>query len=214
MASEAPSADALYVLGDLFEAWIGDDSLDLPFPARIAKALRAASSVTPTFFMHGNRDFVAGSRFEEATGTKILADPSTIDLYGTQAVILHGDSLCIDDLPYQAFRKQVRDPEWQRHTLALPLSHRMKIAETMRAEGDKAKATKSMSIMDVSPVAVEQAFRESGYGLMIHGHTHRPARHDYQVDGRACVRWVLPDWYETGGYLEATPSGIRAVSLD
>jgi len=211
---EVPGADALYILGDLFEAWIGDDSLELPFPARIAKALRAAASAVPTFFMHGNRDFVAGGRFERETGVKILPDPSTIALYGTQAVILHGDSLCTDDLPYQAFRRQVRDPEWQKKTLALPLQARMKIAETMRAEGDKAKATKSMSIMDVSPASVEQAFRDAGHDLMIHGHTHRPARHEHLVDGRNCIRWVLPDWYETGGYLEATASGLRAIALD
>ncbi|APV51602.1 UDP-2,3-diacylglucosamine diphosphatase [Betaproteobacteria bacterium GR16-43] len=210
---EAPTADALYVLGDLFEAWVGDDSLDLPLPARIAKALRAASASTPTSFMHGNRDFLAGERFGRETGAVLLPDPSPIDLYGTPALVLHGDLLCTDDLPYQAFRKQVRDPAWQKATLALPLAHRLKMAETMRAEGDRAKASKSMSIMDVAPASVDQAFRDSGRALMIHGHTHRPARHVHTVDGRECVRWVLPDWYETGGYLEATPSGIRAVSL-
>ena len=208
-----PGADALYILGDLFEAWVGDDSLDLPFPARVAGAVARTARATPTFFMRGNRDFVIGERFARETGVTLLEDPAEIDLYGTPALILHGDTLCTDDHEYQAFRTQVRNPAWQKAALARPLAERLHIAANMRAGSDRAKAGKSMDLMDVAPAAVDAEFARSGRGLMIHGHTHRPARHDHVVDGKACVRWVLPDWYESGGYLEATPSGVRAVAL-
>jgi UDP-2,3-diacylglucosamine hydrolase len=163
--------------------------------------------------MHGNRDFLVGERFARETGITLIGDPTPIDLYGTPAVLLHGDTLCTDDHEYQAFRAQVRDPAWQRATLARPLAERLALAASLRAQSDQAKEGKSMAIMDVTPATVEGAFASSGVALMIHGHTHRPARHEHRAGQRACVRWVLPDWYETGGYLEATPGGIRAVAL-
>ena len=211
LADAVPGADALYILGDLFEYWVGDDGLALPFPRRIAQRLKAASAQVPVHFMHGNRDFLAAERFARETGAALMADPTVIDLYGTRALLMHGDTLCTDDVRYQAFRAQVRDPAWQRTTLALPIEERLVLANRMRTQSEGTKQATDMEIMDVAPQAVERAFSESGCALMIHGHTHRPGRHVHRVGARECVRWVLPDWYERGGYLEATEAGIRAV---
>ena len=186
---------------------MGDDGLALPFPARIGRDLAALASDVPVSFMHGNRDFLVQERFARDTGVQLLPDPTLIDLYGTPTVLMHGDTLCIDDRTYQAFRAQVRDPGWQRRTLGLPIEQRIALARGMRDLSDNAKHGKPMEIMDVTPAEVERVFAATGAELMIHGHTHRPARHVH--DGR--VRWVLPDWYEGGGYLEASPAGIRAV---
>ena len=207
----APRSEALYILGDLFEYWVGDDGLALPFPARIAESLRPLAARVPVRFMHGNRDFMVAQGFADATATRIIADPAVIDLYGRPTLLMHGDTLCTDDKPYQAFRAQVRDPAWQRAALSRPIAERLAIAQGMRAESEGAKQAKAIDIMDVSRDAVERAFEESGCDVMIHGHTHRPGRHQYRVAGRERVRWVLPDWYERGGYLEASPAGIRAI---
>jgi len=206
-----PGADALYILGDLFEYWVGDDSLALPFPEAIAGDLSRASRLAPLFFMHGNRDFLAAQAFARATGATLLDDPTRIDLYGRPTVLLHGDTLCTGDAAYQRFRAQVHDPAWQRATLALPLADRMAMAQALRGESEGAKQGKSVEIMDVASAAVERAFEDCGCDLMIHGHTHRPGRHVHRVAGRDRERWVLPDWYGRGGYLEASPEGIRAV---
>ena len=207
----APGADALYILGDLFEYWVGDDGLTLPFNEAIASDLSRVSRLTSLFFMHGNRDFLAAQGFEAATGARLVADPARIDLYGRPTLLMHGDTLCTDDLAYQRFRAQVRDPAWQQAVLARPLAERVAMAKGLREESDAAKQGKSMEIMDVSREAVERAFAESGCDVLIHGHTHRPGHHAYRVGGRDRERWVLPDWYEGGGYLEASPAGIRAL---
>ena len=207
----APGADALYILGDLFEYWVGDDGIALPFPARIAGELRAASRRVPIRFMHGNRDFMVAKRFAEETGVELIDDPTRIDLYGTPALLLHGDTLCTGDHAYQAFRTQVRDPAWQRAALTRPVAERLAIAQDLRQKSEGAKQGKAMAIMDVAPDAVERAFAESGCEVMIHGHTHRPARHVHHVNGRECVRWVLADWYDRASYLEASAAGIRSV---
>jgi UDP-2,3-diacylglucosamine hydrolase len=208
----APGADALYILGDLFEYWVGDDGLSLPFPARIAAALRPLAAQLPVRFMHGNRDFLAARGFAESTGVALIADPTTIDLYGTRTALLHGDTLCTDDLEYQRLRAQFRDPRWQQAVLTRPIAERVAMAQGMRAQSEGAKAGKEKDIMDVSPAAVEQAFLDCDCDVMIHGHTHRPGRHEYRIGGRERVRWVLPDWYEAGGYLEASPTGLRALA--
>ena len=209
----APGAEALYILGDLFEYWVGDDSITLPFPARIAASLKAASARVPISFMQGNRDFVAAAGFSAGTGTRLIGDPTSIDLYGKRTLLLHGDTLCTDDTAYQAFRKQVRDPRWQAAALARPIEERLAIAQDLRMKSEGAKQGKAMAIMDVAPATVEQAFRDSGCSQMIHGHTHRPGRHVHHVDGIERVRWVLADWYDRGSYLEATRGGIRSVAL-
>jgi UDP-2,3-diacylglucosamine hydrolase len=206
-----PGADALYILGDLFEYWVGDDGLALPFNARIASLL--AKAALPKQFMHGNRDFLVASQFAGKTGCGLLDDPAVIDLYGERTVLLHGDTLCVDDVQYQAYRAQVRDPRWQQAALARPLAERVGMAQHLRAQSEAAKGGKAMQIMDVAPAAVERVFAESGCALMIHGHTHRPDRHVHNVGGRDCVRWVLADWYEKGSYLEATASGLRSVAI-
>lgn len=213
LADVVPGCDALYILGDLFEYWVGDDGLALDFPARVANLLRPAARAVPTCFMHGNRDFMVASRFCEETGIRLIPDPTVIDLYGQRAILLHGDTLCTGDHAYLAFRVQVRDPAWQAAALARPIEERIAIARSMRLKSEGEKGGKVEAIMDVAPDAVEAAFVSAGSRLMIHGHTHRPARHEHAAGGQSCVRWVLPDWYEGGGYLEATPSGQRAVVL-
>jgi UDP-2,3-diacylglucosamine hydrolase len=209
----APGADALYILGDLFEYWVGDDGLVFPFPARIAASLAAAARQTPIRFMHGNRDFLVAQEFARKTGMQLVDDPAIVDLYGERALLMHGDTLCTDDKPYQAFRAQVRAPAWQAALLARPLEERIGMAQRLRVESEAAKGGKTAEIMDVADEAVEKAFEQHGCSLMIHGHTHRPGQHVHRVSGRECVRWVLADWYEGGAYLEATSAGIRSVAL-
>jgi UDP-2,3-diacylglucosamine hydrolase len=192
---------------------VGDDGLALPLPARIAPRLRSTAARTTTFFMHGNRDFMIARGFAEATGILLLEDATVVDLYGRRTVLLHGDTLCTDDTAYQDFRKQVRDPRWQAAAMARPLAERVEMARRMREQSEDAKQGKPLAIMDVNADAVCAAFTAAGVDQMIHGHTHRPARHVHNVGGRQCVRWVLPDWYETGGYLEATPEEVRQVAF-
>ncbi len=213
LAQEVPGADALYILGDLFEYWVGDDGLALDFPARVARMLAGAARAAPTFFMHGNRDFMVASRFCAETGIRLIPDPTVIDLYGERVLLMHGDTLCTGDRAYLAFRAQVRNPAWQAAALARPIEERIAIARGMRKDSEGAKEGKGEDIMDVAPEAVEQAFASSGCRVLVHGHTHRPARHELEAAGRACVRWVLPDWYEGGGYLAVTPEGVEAVPL-
>ncbi|MBK6980851.1 MAG: UDP-2,3-diacylglucosamine diphosphatase [Betaproteobacteria bacterium] len=213
LSETVPGADALYILGDLFEFWVGDDCLSGGLPARIADLLRPVARNMPVYFMHGNRDFIVSSRFSAETGIRLLPDPTVIDLYGERVLLLHGDTLCTGDRAYLAFREQVRSPAWQAAALARPIEERIALARDMREQSEDAKEGKGAAIMDVTPEAVEAAFASAGCRVMIHGHTHRPARHVHEANGGPCVRWVLPDWYESGGYLEATPSGIRAVAL-
>jgi len=165
----------------------------------------------PVYFMHGNRDFLVAEGFAKATGVRLLEDPTPLDLYGTSALLMHGDTLCTGDVAYQQLRKTVRDPEWKRATLAKSIPERIALARSLRDGSEGAKQGKSMQIMDVAPDAVESAFASSGASVIIHGHTHRPARHVHRVNGAERVRWVLPDWYEGGGYLEASPAGIRSL---
>ena len=207
----AARSDALYILGDLFEYWVGDDGMGLPLPARAVTALQEAALRVPSYFMHGNRDFLVAERFSQATGVGLIPDPTVVDLYGTRTVLLHGDTLCTSDVAYQKFRAQVRDPAWQAAALAKPLTERVALAESLRTMSQNAKGEKSMEIMDVTSEAVERAFVAAGCDVMIHGHTHRPGRHLHRVGGRECVRWVLNDWYESPGYLEASREGIRVL---
>jgi UDP-2,3-diacylglucosamine hydrolase len=210
----APAAEALYVLGDLFEYWIGDDGLEHPFARRIADAFRKLSdSGVRVYFMHGNRDFLIGGRFAGESGISILQDPTVVNLYGRPTLLMHGDTLCSDDVEYQKFRAMVRNPAWQRTFLSKPLSERTRMAQDVRGQSEQAKQLKDMAIMDVAPATVEEVLRRHTYPRMIHGHTHRPARHEHVVDGRLCERWVLADWYEQGSYLICDAAGCRAVPL-
>ena len=186
LQEEAARADALYVLGDLFESWVGDDELTDakgdPLAAEVAQGLRTlADSGVTVHVMHGNRDFLVGKAFLDASGAQRLEDPSVIKFAGKRLALLHGDTLCADDHDYQAWRRTVRSAAWQREFLAGPLAARREVAAGLRH--------------------------------MIHGHTHRPARHEHEVDGARCERWVLPDWYGRGGYLALDDVGPRLVSF-
>lgn len=199
LAGPARRAASLFILGDLFEYWAGDDDLATPFNARIAAAIRAlADGGTAVFFMTGNRDLLAGRGFAETIGATLLDDPTLVRFgnAGTSALLLaHGDALCTDDHAYQAFRRQVRDPAWQAGFLGQPLATRKAFIASLRQQSETAKAEKTMEIMDVNADAVATLLRTHGYPTLVHGHTHRPACHRFEVDGHACVRHVLPDWH-------------------
>ena len=214
MAGPATRAEALYILGDLFEFWIGDDAIDLPLNRMVVDALAALSRRgTRLHFMHGNRDFLVRDGFAAATGATLLADPTKVDLYGRHTLLMHGDTLCTDDIAYQKFRAQVHDPAQQAAFLARTMAERDAFVRGVRSQSDAAKAGKSEEIMDVAPRAVEEMLRQHAYPTLIHGHTHRPATHVLEVDGHRCERWVLTDWYESGGYLEVTPAGWTARAI-
>ncbi len=194
-------ADALYVLGDLFEYWVGDDALTTPdaavFQPVVARLRRVSDSGVKLYFQHGNRDFLMGERFAEATGCTLLPEQHLIDLYGTPTLLLHGDTLCTDDVEYQQVRKLFRNPQWQQQFLALPLAERIRQAEAMRAQSRMSMQGKAEAILDVNQPAVEATLRAAGVTRMIHGHTHRPAVHDFVLDGAPAQRIVLGDWHET-----------------
>jgi UDP-2,3-diacylglucosamine hydrolase len=210
----APAASALYVLGDLFEYWVGDDDLEDPLNRTVSTALAAlADSGTAVFLMRGNRDVLLGSAFASRCRATLLEDPFLLDLHGTPTLLSHGDALCTDDVDYQRFRLYARDPGNQQKFLAQPLEARREQMRGMRAQSEASKQQKSGAIMDVAPASVEALLREHGYPRLIHGHTHRPARHVHAVDGHSCERWVLSDWYETGGYLRCDSKGCTAVAI-
>jgi len=209
----AARAEALYILGDLFEYWAGDDDGD-PFNASVLAALRELSGHgVALYLMHGNRDFLIGSRFSAACGAQLLPDPTCIDLYGTPTLLMHGDTLCTDDVRYQDFRAKVRTPEWQQQFLSQPVAARKQIIAGLRTENAAEKKLKSEAIMDVTVATVEARLRDHGYPRLIHGHTHRPALHEHTVDGKRCERWVLADWYTSGSYLQCDAQGCRVVKL-
>ncbi len=203
----AKDADAVYVLGDLFEYWIGDDA-DEPLNGTIEDAVRKlAREGVPVFFMQGNRDVLLGHAFAQRCGARLIADPTLITLYGTPTLLLHGDTLCTRDREYQQFRTYARDPANQAKLLALPVEERRKKINGWLQASRRRKGAKTDEIMDVSSDAVDEALRTYGYPRMIHGHTHRPARHVHVVDSHACERWVLADWYECGAYLQCEDNG-------
>ncbi len=200
---KAAKAESLYILGDLFEYWIGDDALGEPFNSLVAGFLANLSAGgVRVFFMPGNRDFLVGADFCKATGARLLADPAKLDIAGTPTALLHGDTLCTDDHDYQAWRRTARSSQWQREFLAKPLGERHELTSGLRRKSREVIQAKPAEIMDVNAAAVEEAFSAQGVTRLVHGHTHRPGRHAHQVAGRRCERWVLPDWYGPGGYLE------------
>lgn len=202
------------MLGDLFEYWIGDDSLAQPFNRQVAEAFQGlARRGTQLYFMHGNRDFLIGEEFARAAGMTLLEDGTEIDLYGSRTLLMHGDALCTDDVEYQKLRAMVRNPAWQRTFLAKPIEERIRMAQALRGESEQAKQAKDAAIMDVSVPTVESVLRAHGYPRLIHGHTHRPARHEHVVDGRLCERFVLADWYQQGSYLACDADGCHAVQI-
>ncbi|MCY7389081.1 MAG: UDP-2,3-diacylglucosamine diphosphatase [Burkholderiales bacterium] len=215
MEETAPAAASLYILGDLFEYWIGDDQLDIDPLARnvVAQLAALAAKGTKIFFMHGNRDFLLGDRFARSASFEILSDPTMVSIGSVPVLLMHGDTLCTDDVAYQSFRAQVRSPAWQQAILAKPIAERIALAQSIRSQSDIEKSMKADAIMDVNADVVSGTFRSNGFPVLVHGHTHRPARHEHTVGGHTCVRWVLQDWHNFGGYLGYDNAGWQAMTI-
>lgn len=197
----AAGVDRLYILGDLFDAWVGDDDSS-GMASAVAKSLRKLSEGgTAIYFQHGNRDFLIGDRFAGQAGVKLLKDYAVIDLYGTPTLLMHGDLLCTDDIAYQLFRQKSRSPEWRRKVLAKPLMLRLLLARWYRLRSYWHKRRKTAEIMDVNPQTVARTLREHKVFRLIHGHTHRPAIHDIDMNGKSAQRFVLSDWERNAGVL-------------
>ncbi len=210
--TEAMQANALYILGDLFEAWIGDDSED-ETANQVADALAALHTRgVPCFFIHGNRDFLLGDAYARRAHMVLLPDPSVVEIEGERMLLMHGDTLCTDDAPYQAFRVQSHAPAWQRAFLARPIAERQAFAEQARAESRRYTRSVEENITDVNPEAVLAALEASGTRRLIHGHTHRPAVHRIEHGGRACERIVLGDWYEQSSVVLINDNGTCATA--
>ncbi|WP_394247310.1 UDP-2,3-diacylglucosamine diphosphatase [Vibrio profundi] len=208
MTTEAINADALYVLGDLFEFWIGDDDTS-DFATSIRKTFQdLTASGVPCFFTQGNRDFLVGKKFAKQTGLTLLDEVSTIDIYGKKAVVLHGDTLCTDDVKYLAFREKVHLPWLQWVFNRIPFFIKKKIVSKVQSDIKDDKQTKTLDIMDVTQHEVERVLQVSGVDLMIHGHTHRPAVHTFKSNQLQCTRIVLGDWYQQGSVLVVTPENF------
>ncbi|SDK58251.1 UDP-2,3-diacylglucosamine hydrolase [Methylophilus rhizosphaerae] len=219
LETEASQAEALYILGDFFEAWVGDDVLgDAQYGAEyqsVVHALRTLSdSGVRLYFMHGNRDFLIGERFAQACGLQLLADPTMLVSGNKRILLAHGDALCTDDIAYQQFRQQVRDPQWQQAFLAQSLAARIAFAEQARSQSAENKAMQSMEIMDVNAHAVAALIRDNGYPeILVHGHTHRPYIHTLEIDRHVCQRWVLGDWHETAVVCRLDAEHIQLLTL-
>ncbi len=214
IAQLAPQSDSLYILGDLFEYWAGDDDITDAFHAEVISSLHSLrSGNTQVFLLHGNRDLLMGKILADACGAKLLHDPTLIDLHGTPTLLSHGDTLCTDDIEYQNFRTQVHDTEFQKSFLAQPLAARKARIAQLHKLSTEAKRQKESVIMDVNDTAVAELLREYHYPRLIHGHTHRPARHEHMVDGNQCERWVLGDWYQHGSALHCDAQGCRNIDF-
>ncbi len=214
LSGPARTADALYILGDLFEYWIGDDALTVT-ARQVAKATSALNAAgVPCYFMHGNRDFLLGEAYAAQAGLELLPDALLVDLYGTPTLLLHGDTLCTDDTEYQLFRQQSRNPKWQAHILALSAEERLQLARSARDASIAHTGSISMDIMDVNENAVRDAFNEYRVKRMIHGHTHRPAVHKHRLeDGSEAERIVLSDWYTAGSYLRVNVDQVESIGI-
>ncbi|EPV8597608.1 UDP-2,3-diacylglucosamine diphosphatase [Enterobacter roggenkampii] len=213
LRGEAKSADALYILGDLFEAWIGDDDPN-PLHREMAAAIHAlVDSGVPCYFIHGNRDFLIGKRYARESGMTLLPEEQVLDLYGRKVLIMHGDTLCTDDTGYLAFRAKVHTPWIQKVFLALPLFIRNRIAARMRAGSKAANSSKSMTIMDVNPQAVVRVMEKHDVQWLIHGHTHRPDAHSLIANGQPAHRVVLGAWHTEGSMVKVTPEGVELIAF-
>ena len=211
LEGEARGAETLYILGDLFESWVGDDDPNEHYAA-IKSALRAlVDTGVPVFFMHGNRDFMIGADFAEETGVQILPDPTSIELHGDKVLLSHGDALCTDDVEYQQVRTMVRNPEWQAMMLAKPIEERLAFAAHARAQSMERNQSLSEEITDVNQGEVNNLINEYGVDILLHGHTHRPAVHEVDLGDRTAKRIVLGDWYEQGSIVRWDENGF---SLD
>lgn len=213
MQREARHASALYILGDLFETWIGDDDTNPGYAPIIAALADLKLGGVPCFFMHGNRDFLIGKRFATATGCRLLAENAVVEIERDRVLLTHGDLLCTDDKPYMALRAVVRDPAWQREFLAKPPAERRRIADDLRSKSQTAIAAKSEEIMDANQSAVEAAMRRHDVSILLHGHTHRPAVHTFSIDGQDATRIVLGAWYDQGSVVRWDENGFDLATL-
>jgi len=196
--TQAENAERLYILGDFFDAWVGDDD-DSSLNIEVANELKKLSdSGTQIFLMHGNRDFLLGKKFAAQAGAQIIEEYTSVDLYGQHTLLLHGDSLCTDDTEYMAFRQQVRSPLWQQQILSQPLVARRALAAQLREKSQAMNSLKAEDIMDVNQAEVVRIMRGANVKHLIHGHTHRPARHAFTIDGETAERIVLGDWHDKG----------------
>jgi UDP-2,3-diacylglucosamine hydrolase len=225
LRNHASRTRQLYLLGDLFEYWAGDDDLETPYLQQITAALRRLSeSGIALFWLGGNRDFLVSEGFGKATGATLLTEPYVTTIAGHRIVLTHGDAQCTDDVGYMAFRAQVRQPHWQQQFLAMPLAQRKAIIAGMRDQSRAANSEKSYEIMDVNAQAIAEVFDSTAAELMIHGHTHRPACHKMAATGGERLRYVLPDWdcdteelqgAPRGGWIAITADGaVRRIGLD
>jgi UDP-2,3-diacylglucosamine hydrolase len=213
LQAEARNATALYILGDLFESWIGDDAPDPAQSAAIAGLSALTSSGVPCFVMHGNRDFLLSRQFCDMSGAQLLPDPLIVTLYGEPVLLMHGDALCTDDRAYQRLRATVRDLDWQRQFLTLSIDARRTLAGAARAGSQAHTKAMEHAITDVNAESVATALRAAGTPILLHGHTHRPAIHALEVDERPRTRIVLGDWYDQGSVLRWDHDGPELRSL-
>lgn len=212
IAEAAPQAEALYILGDLFEYWAGDDDRQDEFNASVIAGLHSlANRGTRIYLLHGNRDLLMGKVLADACQATLLEDPTLLDLYGTPTLISHGDSLCTGDTEYQRYRAQVRDAAFRQQFLARPLAERKAYIEQLRLRSTLEKQCKDSAIMDVCDEAVATLLRAYHYPRLIHGHTHKPGRHEHAVDGYRCERWVLGDWHQQASALRCDARGCMAI---
>lgn len=214
LQQQAVAAEALYILGDLFEVWIGDDAVQPEHQPAIDALKALTDSGTPVYVMHGNRDFLLAREFEQMTGCRLISDPLLIDLYGSPTLLMHGDSLCTDDTEYMQMRGQLRSPAWQQQFLGASIEQRLQIARQYRDESRNRSQNKTLEIMDVNANAVITTMREQSVTQLIHGHTHRPAVHELEIDGHAAKRIVLGDWYSQNSSLHCDETGCRLSNLD
>ena len=213
LSSQATRSESLYILGDLFEYWIGDDQpLTGLEPVIEGLQLLTASSV-PIYFIHGNRDFLIGESFAEATGIKLLPESTVIDIYGRPALLMHGDTLCTDDTDYQKMRGMLRNADWQKQFLSASLEERTQQALQLRQKSLSATKNKKEDIMDVNPQTVEKIMLDNNVDLLIHGHTHRPAIHELSIQDQKAQRIVLGDWYSQGSVLRATLDSMELIRI-
>ena len=213
IASLDSHCEALYILGDFFEYWAGDDDLHDPFHNQVTGTLISLNQRNiKIYLMHGNRDLLMGTALAEAAGATLLDDPTMLDLYGMPTLLSHGDTLCTDDIEYQKFRTQVHDAKFQQRFLAQPLAARKAHIEQLRKQSKAAQQNKDSAIMDVNDSAVATLLRKYNYPRLIHGHTHRPNRHEHIVDDHTCERWVLSDWDQQTSALQCDAQGCRTIN--
>lgn len=214
LSTRASKSKALYILGDLFEYWIGDEVGSLPQTQPVIRALKQLTdSGVPVYVMHGNRDFLLGKDFEKMTGCQLIVDPSIVNLYGTDVLLMHGDTLCTDDTDYIKFRSMIRDPDWQADFLSKTIDERIAIANEYREMSKNAMGEKTSEIMDANQDAIAAEMNKHNVQILIHGHTHRPGKHEFKLAGNPVTRIVLGDWYEQGSILVCDENGYSLETI-